>query len=58
MSLRVVSPPARGRGLKHENPDLAEEDVKSPPARGRGLKLEKPVAMPLCRCRPPHGGVD
>ena len=35
----AVSPPARGRGLKHHGGDLHRILALSPPARGRGLKL-------------------
>jgi len=35
-----VSPPARGRGLKHNNENESGPSNESPPARGRGLKLD------------------
>ena len=38
---RNESPPARGRGLKHDKAALNYFGELSPPARGRGLKHAK-----------------
>ena len=52
----LQSPPARGRGLKH---DLAHHELyesRSPPARGRGLKLVEALTTPMSRKSPPARG--
>jgi len=36
----IMSPPARGRGLKRTVAKLLKVATKSPPARGRGLKQD------------------
>ena len=38
----ILSPPARGRGLKLNLLQFGEAGVESPPARGRGLKRKSP----------------
>ena len=55
----VLSPPARGRGLKHPKYSLSALACQSPPARGRGLKLFWNIKKFLLKFgRPPRGGVD
>ena len=53
-----VSPPARGRGLKHKCKSYRLNTKSSPPARGRGLKPKAYFIVNSDRCRPPRGGVD
>ncbi len=54
-----LSPPARGRGLKHIKLLFEHRLSRSPPARGRGLKhLWKRVCDYIRDGRPPRGGVD
>ena len=44
----AVSPPARGRGLKRNQPEAsATLLLQSPPARGRGLKLLPGMYRPM-----------
>ena len=54
----LMSPPARGRGLKLKGGKTLPDTIKSPPARGRGLKHAECVLMACPRRRPPRGGVD
>ena len=50
------SPPARGRGLKHDN--LIQKNLHrwSPPARGRGLKLIQTLTRIRLKKSPPARG--
>ena len=54
----LVSPPARGRGLKLIIVNDYSMLSMSPPARGRGLKREHPTKPGFFVSRPPRGGVD
>ena len=54
----VLSPPARGRGLKPHQSAHGIPVGASPPARGRGLKPGARFASDMTFSRPPHGGVD
>ena len=53
-----MSPPTRGRGLKHQQEYAFWLFPPSPPTRGRGLKLAACTCSPLPMSRPPRGGVD
>ena len=55
---QLLSPPARGRGLKRLDTTLSKIGTPSPPARGRGLKRFGSVLSPEMFGRPPRGGVD
>jgi len=54
----LMSPPARGRGLKRIEPLNPATAFMSPPARGRGLKHELEERRDAACGRPPRGGVD
>ena len=55
-AMDVMSPPARGRGLKRLPGDATIERMMSPPARGRGLKLRQPFCYFFDRRSPPARG--
>ncbi len=52
------SPPARGRGSKHQEAALLVVGPRSPPARGRGSKHEEGMFLAHLERRPQRGGVD
>ncbi len=54
----LVSPPARGRGLKLVMTQVHGIQRMSPPARGRGLKPSEYLDRTRDLRRPPRGGVD
>ena len=55
---RILSPPARGRGLKYITFYIAYVPGMSPPARGRGLKYIMNLALTVGFGRPLRGGGD
>src|SRR5277367_3212676 len=54
----VWSPPARGRGSKHDRDGSWHSARRSPPARGRGSKLHEGKIDKDGNESPPRGGVD
>ena len=52
----TVSPPARGRGLKHKIAPQPPRMALSPPARGRGLKPNKYLPRVQLQKSPPARG--
>ena len=53
-----MSPPMRGRGLKHGGGPQPRGMARSPPMRGRGLKLGTRVLDKISFRRPLHGGMN
>ena len=57
MSVVFMSPPSRGRGLKHKHKEIYHRHKESPPSRGRGLKqTEYEAALDRIRTSPPSRG--
>ena len=52
---KLVSPPARGRGLKPNYPNQTQGLFWSPPARGRGLKHYRRVLQQMDAVAPRTG---